>query len=55
MSCYLFVHFTGEGDVHGGGEGAGVEVAAAISAVLTAVCLYMMWRARVTVKSQAQL
>lgn len=46
-------YFTGEGDVHVGGEGAGVEVAAAISAVLTAVCLYMMWRARVTIKSQA--
>ncbi|MGM9873116.1 MAG: lysostaphin resistance A-like protein [Muribaculaceae bacterium] len=46
-------YFTGEGDVHVGGEGADVEVAAAISAVLTAVCLYMMWRARVTIKSQA--
>lgn len=48
-------YFTGEGDVHVGGEGAGVEVAAAISAVLTAVCLYIMWRTRITAKSQAQL
>ncbi|MGM9859907.1 MAG: lysostaphin resistance A-like protein [Muribaculaceae bacterium] len=48
-------YVTGEGDVHVGGEGAGVEVAAAISAVLTAVCLYIMWRARLTDKSQEQL
>lgn len=47
-------YITGEGDVHVGGDAVGVEAAAAVSAILTAVCLYIMWRARVGAKAEKQ-